>query len=326
MGLLDTKAFDHLAGRVVFFAVPAEEYGDVEWRVAQARAGRLEFLGGKPELMRLGHFDDVDLSMMIHTTSRSEDGKTGVPRSNNGCIVKTVRYVGRASHAGGAPHQGINALYAAQIALTAVNALRETFRDEDTIRVHPIITHGGSQVNVIPGEVRLETYVRGRTVEAILDAQKKVDRAFKAGALALGARVEIETLPGYMPMTCDGTMARYFRETAAELVGAEHYRQIGHRTGSTDMGDLSMVMPVLHPYLGGATGSGHGADYAIVDPALAYVTQAKALAAMAVDMLADGGRGAREVLQGARPPMTREQYLTFQRGLARRDVFDGGSA
>src|SRR5256712_3586624 len=188
MGLLDSQAFDHLAGRVVFFAVPAEEYGDIEWRVSQARAGRLEFLGGKPELLRLGHFDDVDLSMMIHMTSRAEDGKTGVPASNNGCIVKTVRYVGRASHAGGAPHQGVNALYAAHIGLAAINAIRETFRDEDTIRVHPIITHGGSQVNVIPGEVRLETYVRGRTVEAILEANKKVDRAFKAGALALGAK------------------------------------------------------------------------------------------------------------------------------------------
>jgi metal-dependent amidase/aminoacylase/carboxypeptidase family protein len=246
-----------------------------------------------------------------------------VPASNNGCIVKTIRYVGKAAHAGGAPHMGVNALYAAQIGLAAVNAIRETFRDEDTIRVHPIITHGGSQVNVIPGEVRLETYVRGRSVEAILDAQKKVDRAFKAGALALGAKVEIETLPGYMPMTCDATMSRYFEDTAVELVGADDYRQIGHRTGSTDMGDLSMVMPVLHPYIGGATGGGHGADYKIVDARLAYVTQAKALAAMAVDMLADGASGARSVLQSARPPMTREQYLAFQRGLARREIYEG---
>jgi amidohydrolase len=312
MGLLDARTFDHLAGRVVFFAVPAEEYGDVEWRVAQARAGRLEFLGGKPELLRLGHFDDVDLSMMIHMTSRAEDGKTGVPGSNNGCIVKTVRYIGRASHAGGAPHQGINALYAAQIALTAINALRETFRDEDTIRVHPIITHGGSQVNVIPGEVRLETYVRGRSVEAILDANKKVDRAFRAGALALGAKVEIETLPGYMPMTCDPTMTRLYRDNAAALVGAE-----------PDMGDLSMVMPILHPYMGGATGSGHGADYQIVDQSLAYLGTAKALASMVVDLMADGASGAREVLKSARPPMTREQYLSFQRGIARREVYEG---
>src|SRR6059058_3043164 len=323
MGLMDARAAAHLAGRLVFFAVPAEEYGDIEWRVSQAHAGKLEFLGGKPELLRLGHFDDVDLAMMIHTTARPEDGKAGVSASNNGCIVKTVRYVGRAAHAGGAPWLGVNALYAAQIALAAINAIRETFRDEDTIRVHPIITHGGSQVNVIPGEVRLETYVRGRTVEAILDANKKVDRAFKAGALALGAKVEIETLPGYMPMTCDDTMAKMYRENAAALVGADNFRQIVHRTGSTDMGDLSMVMPILHPYVGGAVGSGHGADYKIVDPQLAYVTNAKALAAMAVDMLAEGAAGAREVLKAAKPPMTREHYLAFQRGLARRETYEG---
>jgi metal-dependent amidase/aminoacylase/carboxypeptidase family protein len=119
-------------------------------------------------------------------------------------------------------------------------------------------------------------------------------------------------------------MTRYFKDTAVELVGVEAYREIGHRTGSTDMGDLSMVMPVLHPYIGGATGSGHGADYRIVDSGLAYVTQAKALAAMAVDMLADGASGARQVLGAARPPMTREQYLAFQRGLARREVFEAG--
>ena len=323
MGLLDSQAFEHLAGRVVFFAVPAEEYGDIEWRVSQARAGKLEFLGGKPELLRLGHFDDVDMAMMIHMTSRTEDGKTGVPASNNGCIVKTVRYLGRAAHAGGAPHMGINALYAAQIGLAAINALRETFRDEDTIRVHPIITHGGSQVNVIPGEVRLETYVRGRTVEAILDANKKVDRAFRAGALALGAKVEIETLPGYMPMTCDAGMARMYRDNWVPVVGEENYRQIGHRTGSTDMGDLSMVMPVLHPYMGGATGSGHGADYQIVDHQLAYLGIAKGLAAMVVDLLADGAAGGREVLKAAKSPMTREQYLAFQRGIGRREVYEG---
>ena len=323
MGLLDAKALDHLAGRVTFLAVPAEEYGDIEWRVAQARAGKLEFLGGKPELLRLGHFDDVDLAMMIHTTPRAEEGKAGVPASNNGCIVKTVRYIGRAAHAGGAPHMGINALYAAQIGLMAINAIRETFRDEDTIRVHPIITHGGSQVNVIPGEVRIETYVRGRTMSAILDANVKVDRALRAGALALGAKVEIETLPGYMPMTCDPIMTRYFRDIVGGLFGDEHYRQIGHRTGSTDMGDLSQVMPILHPYVGGARGTGHGADFAIVDKPLAYLGPAKALAAMVVDMLWEGAGAAREVIAKAKPPMTRASYLAAQRGLARRETYEG---
>ncbi|MGH7385097.1 MAG: amidohydrolase [Candidatus Rokuibacteriota bacterium] len=324
MGLRDAGAFDHLTGRVVFFAVPAEEGGDIEWRQEQIRAGRLEFPCGKQELLRLGHFDDVDLAMMIHTNWRAEDGKAGVPASNNGRVGKTARFVGRAAHAGGAPHQGVNALYAAQIALAGINAIRETFRDEDSIRVHPVLTHGGSQVNVIPGEARLEMYVRGKTAAGVADASRKVDRALRAGALALGACVEIDTLPGPMPLSCDRAMARLFEDTARGLVGPEHYRDIPHRSGSTDMGDLSQVMPVLHPYMGGARGPGHSAYFAIVDPELGYVQPAKALAAMAVDLLADGAAGAREVLAGPRPPMTRQGYLAFQRGIARRELYDGG--
>src|SRR5512132_1726604 len=314
MGLCEARAFEHLAGRVVFFAVPAEEYGDVEWRVQQSRAGKLEFLGGKPELLRLGHLDDVDLSMMIHTTPQPEMKKAGVAASNNGCIVKTVRYIGRASHAGGAPQHGINALYAANIGLAAINAIRETFRDDDSIRVHPIITHGGSQVNVIPGEVRLETYVRGRTVEAIRDVNVRVDRALKAGALALGAQVEIETLPGYLPLFNHAGMTTYFKANAAALLGADQVTETGHRSGSTDMGDISHVMPTLHPYMGGASGSGHGADFTTVDPKLAYLEPAKQLALMAVDMLWDDAKAAREIIAGFKPRMTKEAYLAFQRG------------
>jgi len=323
MGLLDAKAADHLAGRVAFFAVPAEEYGDLEWRIEQARAGRLEFLGGKPELLRLGHFDDVDLAMMIHTTSRPEEGKAGVPASNNGCVVKTVRYIGRAAHAGGAPHMGVNALYAAQIGLMAINAIRETFRDEDTIRVHPIITHGGSQVNVIPADVRIETYVRGKSVEAILDANVRVDRALKAGALALGAQVEIETLPGYLPLFNHDGMGKYFVANASARLGAENVTQMGHRSGSTDMGDISHVMPTLHPYIAGSSGSGHGADYTITDPKLAYIENAKQLALMAVDMLWDDAQAAKEIIGAFKPRLTRDAYLAFQRGINKTELFDG---
>ena len=323
MGLLDAKAFDHLAGRVAFIGVPAEEYGDVAWRVTQRDAGKLEFLGGKPEMLRLGHLDDVDMAMMIHATPRPEEGKFAIPVSNNGCVVKTVRYIGKAAHAGGMPHLGINALYAAQIGLMGINAIRETFRDEDTIRVHPIMTHGGSQVNVIPADVRLETFVRGKTLDAIADADRKVDRALRAGALALGAKVEIETLPGYMPMRCDPLLVERFRAIAGDLVGAEHVRTIAHRTGSTDMGDLAQVMPILHPYVGGAKGTSHGADYAIEDQTLMYLTNAKALASMVVDLLCDGAAVGREVLARAKPPMTKEAYLEFQRRMGRREVYEG---
>src|SRR5438093_4641788 len=322
-GLLGARAFDHLAGRVVFFAVPAEEYGDVEWRVEQARAGKLEFLGGKPELLRLGHFDDVDMAMMIHLTPQREYKKAGLAASNNGCIVKTVRYMGRASHAGGAPHMGINALYAAHIGLAAINAIRETFKDEDSIRVHPIITHGGSQVNVIPADVRIETYVRGKSVEAILDANVRVDRALKAGALALGAQVEIETLPGYLPLFNHDGMGKYFIANASARLGAENVTQMGHRSGSTDMGDISHVMPTLHPYIPGSSGSGHGADYTITNPTPAHIQNAKQLALMAVDMLWDDAQSAREIIGAFKPRLSREAYLAFQRGINKTEIFDG---
>ena len=100
-------------------------------------------------------------------------------------------------------------------------------------------------------------------------------------------------------------------------------RTIRHRTGSTDMGDLAQIMPIIHPYVGGATGTPHGADYEIVDPGLTYLTNAKALASMVVDLLADGANVGREVLSRSKPPMTREGYLEFQRGMSRVELYEG---
>ena len=253
--LSDPSILRDLSGSIVLFAVPAEEYVEVEYRYGLVQAGELEFLGGKPELIARGEFDDVDLAMMIHTHSRpDENGMAAVTASNNGCVVKQIRYVGKAAHAGGAPHLGINALYAAHIGLAAINAVRETFRDDDAIRVHPIITRGGDLVNVIPADVTLETYVRGKTTDAIDAAAVKVDRALKAGALALGAEVEIITLPGYLPLANDGDLAELFMANQRVVHGDADVRRQEHRTGSTDMGDVSHIMPALHPSMAGAVG------------------------------------------------------------------------
>jgi amidohydrolase len=325
MALVDTGAMQHLAGRIVPFAVPAEEYGDIAWRLEQVRAGELEFLGGKPELIRHGHFDDIDMALLIHTSSRAEDKSAGTAVSNNGCVVKTVRYIGRAAHAGSSPHLGVNALYAANLALTAINALRETFQERDTIRVHPVITQGGRQVNVIPGEVHLETYVRGATVKAIMDANAKVDRALKAGALAMGAQVEITTLPGYMPLTNNPALAKVFRRNAEALVGQERYVTQGHRTGSTDMGDVSQIMPAVQGYMSGASGTGHGADYMITDPRFAYLAQAQVLATTAIDLMYGDAHVANDILRDYEAPMTRAEYLAFQRGINKTERFDGAA-
>ncbi|MFH0847712.1 MAG: amidohydrolase [Chloroflexota bacterium] len=323
LGITKSGVLPHLAGKIAFIAVPAEEYIELEYRDELRLAGKLHYLGGKPELVRLGEFDGVDLTMMTHTTSRPEDGKLGISSTNNGTVAKRIQFIGRSAHAGSAPHRGINALNAAMLALAAIHVQRETFRDEDTVRVHPIITKGGDAVNAVPADVRMETFVRGKTTTAIMDANDKVDRALKAGALAVGAKVRIVTLPGYLPVVEYPELQAVYRASAEALVGRGEVVKRGHTTGSTDMGDLSHIMPILNLSCGGATGTGHGSDYVIQDYNLAVLTAAKAMALTVVDLLADGAIKAKEVLAKSKPPMTKEQYLSFMDSLLKEDEFQG---
>ena len=323
MGLVDAHASEELAGNLVLFAVPAEEYVEVEYRIGLVREGKLGLLGGKPELIRLGYFDDVDMALMIHGHSRPDLKKVIMGQSSNGCVVKLIRFIGKAAHAGSSPHRGINALNAAHLALGAIHAQRETFRDHDTIRVHPIITRGGDVVNVVPSEVTLETFVRGRTVEAIADAEHKVDRALRAGAMAIGAKVEIQTIPGYMPLLNNPDMADVFKANAASLLGEDETMDGGHGTGSTDMGDVSLIMPALHPGLGGAIGTGHAADYEIVDKELSYLGAAKLLAMNAIDMLYGDASSARNVIESYKPEFTIDTYIRHQTQVFKTEMYNG---
>ena len=194
MGLVDTGAMQYLGGDIVLVAVPAEEYVEIEYRSKLRKEGKIQFLGGKQQFIVEGGLDDVDLAMMVHAITM-DSHKMTVGGTNNGFVGKFIRYKGKEAHAGGAPHAGVNALNAAMLGLMGIHAQRETLKDDDTIRIHPIITKGGDLVNIIPADVRMETYVRGKRMPAIIDAAKKVDRALKAGAMAVGAEVEIETLP-----------------------------------------------------------------------------------------------------------------------------------
>ena len=171
----------------------------------------------------------------------------------------------------------------------------------------------------------LETYVRGKTTDAIDAAAVKVDRALKAGALALGAEVEIITLPGYLPLVNDGDLAELFMANQRVVHGDAEVRRQGHRTGSTDMGDVSHIMPALHPSMAGAVGSNHAVDWAIADPQMAYLEPAKALAWMAADLLGNGAQEARRVLDNFQPRMSKSEYLEYQRGLNQIEQYSGAA-
>ena len=217
--LKEEGALDSLCGRIRLCAVPAEELLELEYRSELKKQGKIKYFGGKAEFMRRGYFDGVDIALMVHTSAKAFINKGMV-----GCLAKNIIYKGKSAHAGGAPWLGVNALYAANCGINAINAIRETFREPDIIRVHPIMTSGGSIVNAIPEEAKIESYVRGSSFEAIKNANKRVDRALIGGALSIGANVEIIDIPGYSPFKNDENMTEVARE-AAELAGIEDVKR-----------------------------------------------------------------------------------------------------
>ena len=300
-----------LDGDVYFFAVPAEEYVEIGYREGLKEKGLIEFFGGKQELIRIGEFDDIDMAMMIHAQGNTPSNTVYLEGGAIGFVAKTVNFIGKAAHAGGAPHEGINALNAAMAAMMCIHAQRETFRDEDKIRVHPIITNGGELVNVVPALVTMETYVRGATAEAIRDASEKVDRAIAGGAMAIGAEHEIINYKGYLPLKQSKALSDVFKSNVEALSGGPEIGYGVDLSGSTDMGDLGHVMPIIHPTMGGFVGSAHARDFSVADEYAAYVEGAKLMAMTAIDLLYGGAEKALTIKREFCRPMTKEEYLNF---------------
>jgi amidohydrolase len=308
-GLVRSGVMKDLAGNVVFFAVPAEEYVQLAYRKKLVKEGKLHYIHGKGELIYEGEFDDIDMAMQIHSQKNAPEPTVAIGSSSNGFIGKTIQYIGKAAHAADAPDQGINALNAAMLGIMGINSLRETFRDDEHIRVHPIITKGGDLVNNVPDDVRIETYVRGATMEAIDRTHKKVDAALRAGGMAIGAEVKIDTLPGQLPLICNPTLNDLFAENAKTAMPAVKIIDAGHFSASTDMGDVSHLMPAIHPFIGGTDGLLHGADFKVVNFNAAALLPGKAFAGMIIDLLGDGAAKAKALLKDYKPALTKEEYI-----------------
>ena len=302
VGLIKSGVFKELDGKVDFIATPAEEFIELAYRSKLKADGHIKYFGGKQELIRKGAFDDVDMSIMFHVLD------TG----SNGFIGKEVKFIGKEAHAGSAPYEGINALNAAMLAINNVNAQRETFKEADRVRFHPIITKGGDIVNVVPADVRMESYVRARTIASMIDANKKVNRALIAGAMAVGAEIEITELPGYLPILKHNDMEKVLRENL-HFIGLKDEDIIdgGDFTGSFDFGDVSHIIPTLHPMFGGIKGALHTRGYSIVDEEYAYLAPAKSMALTVVDLLFNNAETGKEILKNFKPVMTKDEYLAF---------------
>ena len=311
--LKDGAITENMVGKIRLCCVPAEEMIESEYRQDLIKNGKIKYQTGKREFLFRGYFDGCDMAILVHASEAF-----AVTRGNVGSIFKSVTYHGTPAHAGACPHLGVNALYAASLGLSAANAVRETFKDEDCIKFHPIITHGGDSANVIPDKISLEAYVRGKEVSAMKDANKRINRALVGAAVSMGAGVDARDFLSYFPLTCEQALMDFVKAAADRVIPEENLLVIDkHTPGSTDLGDLCALIPVVHPFSAGITGSIHGNDFYIKDSERAVVKSAKLQLALLYLLLSDNAKGAKSVIEGYTPIFkNKKDFFAFVDGIS----------
>jgi amidohydrolase len=258
-------------GRLVVLGTPAEEGG-----------------GGKIELARRGAFDGIDAAMMVHPADAD--------LTRMDCLANQqllIDYEGEAAHAAAAPDRGRNALDAAVLGYVNVAALRQHIRP--TERVHGIFTHGGDKPNIVPHRAAMLWYVRSDSIGALQPLKARVLACLEAGAAAAGCtcRYEWEDHPYADMLDCSPILDAYCANSA-RLGRDVREPEAGHRVvGSTDMGNVSYLVPSIHPMIRVATNgvpihTPEFATFAATEAAdRAVIDGAKAMAMTVVDLWAD---------------------------------------
>ncbi|MDI6824420.1 MAG: amidohydrolase [Bacillota bacterium] len=263
-----------VAGTVSVFGTPAEE-------------GAVDGAGGKVYFVEAGLFAEVDAALIAHPSSRNSLGE-----SSTGRVALEIVFHGKAAHAAGAPHEGINALDAAILIFNGWNALRQHLKEE--VRIHGIIAEGGVAPNIIPDRARIRMYVRARDPAYLEEVERRVRDCAQGAVLATGARVEFRyTARTYQSVLVNGTLARLYGQNLADLGVTLEGPEARSGGGSTDAGNVSRVVPLIHPYFAicPAGTPGHSVEFARAaasqDAHRAMLTTAKALAMTAWDLFSD---------------------------------------
>ncbi len=263
------EVIGELAGRVLVLGTPAEEGG-----------------GGKLILLENRAFDGIDAAMMVHPAAWTMTARTSLAS-----FRLTLEFTGLASHAAAAPEDGINALEAVILTFNGVNALRLHLKPD--ARVHGIITQGGTAVNIIPEYAAAQFSVRAARLAYADEVLQRVIQCAEAAGMATGAQLKYTVKPGYKNMIPNQVMARLFAENW-QAIGVEvHDPRPNERMGSTDMGNVSQVVPSLHPYLAIAPDgtAGHSVEFreASISPNghEGLLKAAKGMAMTTIDLLSD---------------------------------------
>jgi amidohydrolase len=264
------SVLDQLPGTIQVVGTPAEEGG-----------------AGKVIMAEAGVFEGVDVAMMVHPSTR-----TMTRRDSLACYELKMEFFGQAAHAAASPDKGINALDACVLAYNNISALRQQLTDD--VRIHGIITHGGSASNIIPDYTAAEFLVRAEEKDHALAVLDKVKDCARAGALATGAEVKLtRTETYYANMVPSTVLADLFDANLTALGREVQLPEPNERMGSTDMGNVSHVVPALHPYIAIAPEevAGHSPEFraAAVSPEghAGLLDAAKALAMTAIDLFSN---------------------------------------
>jgi amidohydrolase len=286
-GIALAKVADEVGLTVTVFGTPAEEGG-----------------GGKILMLERGAFDGVHAAMMVHPSPHELVEMPIIAASHY-----DVHYTGKDAHAAAWPERGVNAADALVVAQTAIGLLRQHMRQTD--RVHGIVTKGGDAPNIIPSHTSARYIIRAGTLAELDDIRAKVLRCFEAGALATGAEVEIKLrVQPYAEVRHDPDLAAAYRRSLDEL--GRPYQEVtgdlARAAGSTDMGNVSLRIPSIHPGIGidslpavnhqpefTAAAATPAADQAVIDGAIAMAWTAIEAAtneAVRTRLLASTGAGA----------------------------------
>jgi len=215
---------DNFGGTVTVFGTPAEE-----------------LFGGKAFMLQAGVFKGVDVAMIVHPGVRDSAMNEALA-----CIGLDIQFFGKAAHAAAYPEQGINALEAMILAFNAVNSLRQHIKDR--ARIHGIITRGGEAANVVPAYSAASFFVRAQDNIYLDEIKQKVLRCFEGAALATGARLDYKWAEiVYAPMKNNLVLAQLFAQNLESLGRKVEPFEPYFDFGSTDMGNISQVLPAIHP-------------------------------------------------------------------------------
>lgn len=253
------KSFDFSVG---FVFTPAEEYLDLKYRKTLQKNNKISFLGGKPEAIKLGIFDEFDLVIAIHAMGGESETRSIELNCNlAGFLYKFYTFKGKPAHAGLAPQMGINAYSISTLFNTALGLFRQQIDEKYMVRINPVIMDAPMDTNVIPDKIKIGTDIRAHSIEYMLELSKRLDTIAKCSAKSLGGNVEIETEMGYLPFLQYTYLSDFVRKSFEEFEEIEYCKENFPISAAGDIGDLSFILPCIQIGYNGFTGTFHGTDF-----------------------------------------------------------------